>query len=52
MPTELRAFASDAAETEADLRARRQWIETVLAGLFAAAAVISASLLAVVSGLV
>jgi len=53
MPTELpQAFASDAAEIDADLRARREWIEAILAGLFAAAAVVGASLLAVVSGLV
>jgi hypothetical protein len=53
MSTEMpRAFASDAAEADADLRARREWIETLFAGLFAAAAVVGASLLAVVTGLV
>jgi hypothetical protein len=53
MPTEMpTALASDAAETDADVRARREWIETVFVGLFAAAAIVCASLLAAVTGLV
>jgi hypothetical protein len=46
------ALASDAAEADADLQARREWVEAVLTGLFAATAIVGASLLAVVTGLV
>jgi len=46
------AFASDAAEASAEVEARRAWIEAVFVGVFAAAAVVGASVLAVVTGLV
>jgi nitrogen fixation/metabolism regulation signal transduction histidine kinase len=53
MSTEMRrALASDAAEADANLQARREFIEAVFTGLFAAAAIVGASLLAVVTGLV
>ncbi len=53
MSTEAPAApASDVAKTDADVRARRGWIETAFVALFAAAAVVCASLLAVVTGLV
>ena len=46
------AFASDAAEANAEVEAKRAWIEAVFVGVFAAAAVVGASVLAVVTGLV
>jgi hypothetical protein len=46
------AFGSDAAEANAEVEARRAWIEAVFVAVFAAAAVVCASVLAVVTGLV
>jgi hypothetical protein len=47
------ALASDLAGSDADVQqARREWIETALVVLFTAAAVVCASVLAVVTGLV
>jgi hypothetical protein len=56
MSTEMpAALASDLAGSNADAdvqQARREWIETALVVLFTAAAVLCASVLAVVTGLV
>jgi len=46
------AFASDAAAANAEVEARRAWIEAVFVAVFAAAAVVCASVLAVVTGLI
>jgi hypothetical protein len=46
------AFASDVTETDAEVEARRAWIEAVCVAVFTAAAVVCASVLAVVTGLV
>ena len=46
------ALVSEAADGEADTEAKRQWLATTLTVLFAAAAVLVASCVAVVTGLV
>jgi len=52
MPTDMPvALAPEAAEAEADVATKREWIATALTIVFATAAVLFASFLAVVTGL-